>query len=112
LLAAVIGAVVICGIYAAYMCAVLRLRRLQPDLHRPFRTPLWIWLQWVVALLLMLIGLATLFSIAQFGAAPSVGVLACIAAAVTLADWSLRRRVAAGTRRQPSGPTTRRSGHA
>lgn len=111
LLAAVVGAVVICGIYAAYMFAVLRLRRLQPDLHRPFRTPLSIWLQWVVALLLLFIGLATLFSIAEFGATPSVGVLACLVAAVALAEWSLRRRVAAGTR-QPSRPTTRRSGHA
>lgn len=111
LLAAVIGAVIICFIYGAYMLAVLRLRRQQPELRRPFRTPLPEWLQWLVGILLPLIGLATLFSIPEFGSAPALGLLAFSLVSLALSEWSLRRRTAAEPHRIPASAVRPQRGH-
>jgi ethanolamine permease len=104
LLAAVIGAAIVCFIYSAYMFSVLRLRRIQATLGRPFRTPLPDVLQWAVCLVLPFIGLATLFSLPEWGSAPAVGLLVCSVLAVVAAEWSSRRLLVAACGRTTPRP--------
>ena len=107
LLAAVIGAAIVCVIYAGYMGAVIRLRRSDPDRPRPFRNPVSSgWQQGVIALLL-LISVATLFSLPgkwpEAVAATAVsGLLAWL-----LSGWSIRRSPRPALARRGVAPSAR-----
>src|SRR5947209_11264155 len=46
--AAVVGSAIVCCVYAAFMWAVLRLRKTQPNARRTFRSSLPVWLHWVL----------------------------------------------------------------
>jgi ethanolamine permease len=53
----------VCCVYAAFVWAVLRLRKTQPNARRTFRSPLPIWLHWVLIVALPTAGVAALFGI-------------------------------------------------
>jgi amino acid transporter len=61
--AAVVGSAIVCCVYAAFMWAVLRLRKTQPNARRTFRSPLPVWLHWVLIVALPAAGVAALFGI-------------------------------------------------
>jgi amino acid transporter len=61
--AAVVGSGIVCCVYAAFVWAVLRLRKTQPNARRTFRSPLPIWLHWVLIVALPAAGVAALFGI-------------------------------------------------
>jgi amino acid transporter len=61
--AAVVGSAIVCCVYAAFMWAVLRLRKTQPNARRTFRSPLPVWLHWVLIVALPLAGVFALFGI-------------------------------------------------
>jgi ethanolamine permease len=61
--AAVVGSAIVCWVYAAFMWAVLRLRKTQPNARRTFRSPLPVWLHWVLIVALPAAGAAALFGI-------------------------------------------------
>jgi amino acid transporter len=61
--AAVVGSSIVCCVYAAFMWAVLRLRKTQPNARRTFRSPLPIWLHWVLIVALPTAGIFALFGI-------------------------------------------------
>ncbi|MDQ2982778.1 MAG: APC family permease [Actinomycetota bacterium] len=92
LVAAVIGAAIVCLIYAAYMVAVLRLRQSDPDRARPYRTAVPSGFQWAVIVLLVVIGIATLFSLPDRWISCVAGLVVATAAAIALSRWSMRRR--------------------
>jgi amino acid transporter len=95
LLAAGVGATLICFIYAAYMLAVLRLRKIAPERKRPFRTPVHAAVQWTFLLVLPLMGIASLFAQPGMGFRPTAGVILASALAYALSSWSLRRSAVA-----------------
>src|SRR5262249_2027621 len=80
ILVAVIGAAIICAIYAAFLLATLVLRKRRPEATRPFRSPVWSPIQWAGVILLPVMGLQTLFSQPDWGVWPVLGA----GAAVTL----------------------------
>ncbi|HEX2081794.1 MAG TPA: APC family permease [Longimicrobium sp.] len=89
LLAALIGSAIIAFVYAAFMLAVLRLRRLKPAGRRPFRTPLPAGVQWAFAGVLPLLGVGTLFELEeQYPWQAVAGFLLALAAAALLTRWS------------------------
>jgi ethanolamine permease len=61
--AAVVGSAIVCCVYAAFVWAVLRLRKTQPNARRTFRSPLPIWLNWILIVALPAAGVAALFGI-------------------------------------------------
>lgn len=83
LLVAVIGAAIICILYAAFLLSVLVLRRSRPEAPRPYRTPVWIPVQWFGVIGLPLLGLQTLVSEPSLGIRPVYGgAIALLVAAV------------------------------
>jgi ethanolamine permease len=62
-IAAVVGSAIVCCVYAAFMWAVLRLRKTQPNARRTFRSPLPVWLHWVLIVLMPIAGILALFGI-------------------------------------------------
>jgi amino acid transporter len=91
LVAAVIGAAIICVIYAGYMGSALRLRRRDPDRPRPFRSPVPTAVQRGLIALLLIIGVASLFSLPDRIVEAIVGVALAATVAVVLSGWSIRR---------------------
>jgi amino acid transporter len=61
--AAVVGSAIVCCVYSAFVWAVLRLRKTQPNARRTFRSPLPLWLHWVLIAGLPLAGVFALFGI-------------------------------------------------
>jgi amino acid transporter len=61
--AAVVGSAIVCCVYSAFVWAVLRLRKTQPNARRTFRSPLPLWLHWVLIACLPLAGVFALFGI-------------------------------------------------
>lgn len=61
--AAVVGSAIVCCVYAAFMWAVLRLRKTQPNARRTFRSPLPVWLHWILIVAMPLAGVGALFGI-------------------------------------------------
>jgi amino acid transporter len=93
-LAAIVGSSIVCFVYAAFMLAVIRLRKSQPAARRSFRTPVPVWIQWLIIGILPLLGVVSLFSepdkIFQ-----AVGVtLAVVASCWVLVQWVLARNKA------------------
>ena len=91
LVAAVVGAAIICAIYAGYMGSALRLRRRDPDRPRPFRSPVPAGVQKGVIGLLAIIGAASLFSLPDRIPEAVGGVALAAIVAVVLSGWSIRR---------------------
>ena len=61
--AAVVGSAIVCCVYAAFLWAVLRLRKTQPNARRTFRSPLPVWLHWVLIAVMPMAGILALFGI-------------------------------------------------
>ena len=91
LVAAVIGAALICVIYAGYMGSALRLRKRDADRPRPFRTPVPAGAQRAVIALLLIIAVASLFSLPDRYVEVIAGVVVAGIVAVLLSGWSMRR---------------------
>jgi amino acid transporter len=91
LVAAVIGAAIICVIYAGYMGSALRLRRSAADRPRPFRSPVPAGVQRALIGLLLIIAVASVFSLPGRIVESVVGVVLAGSAAVLLSGWSMRR---------------------
>jgi amino acid transporter len=91
ILAAVIGSAFVCFVYAAFMLAVIKLRRTRPQARRSFRTRVPEWLQWAIAGAFPLLGLSSLVSQPGPKSIPIVGALAFVAAAALLTRWSHAR---------------------
>ena len=89
-IAAVVGSAIVCCVYAAFMWAVLRLRKTQPNARRTFRSPLPVWLHWVLIVVLPIVGVLALFGIKG----KTVEVLATAAGLVVISGvtvfWSIR----------------------
>ncbi len=88
--AAVVGSAIVCCVYAAFMWAVLRLRKTHPNARRTFRSPLPIWLHWVLIAVLPMAGVLALFGIKG----KTIQVLATLAGLVVVSGimvlWSTR----------------------
>ncbi len=86
--AAVVGSAIVCCVYAAFMWAVLRLRKTQPNARRTFRSPLPVWLHWVLIVILPIAGVLALFGIKgkTLQVLATTGGLIVISAVTTL--WS------------------------
>ncbi|SRR6266567_1999189 len=88
--AAVVGSAIVCCVYAAFMWAVLRLRKTHPNARRTFRSPLPIWLNWVLIAVLPMAGVLALFGIKG----KTIQVLATLAGLVVVSGvmvlWSTR----------------------
>jgi len=61
--AAVVGSAIVCCVYAAFMWAILHLRKTQPDARRTFRSPLPIWLHWLLIVVMPAFGVLALFAL-------------------------------------------------
>jgi amino acid transporter len=105
LVAAIIGAAIICAIYAGYMGSALRLRARDPDRPRPFRTPVPAWAQKGVIGLLGIIGVASLFSLPDRIPEVVVGVALAAIVAWVLSGWSMRRTTEAPVPRRVPSPS-------
>jgi amino acid transporter len=90
-LAAVIGSAFVCFVYAAFMLAVIKLRRTRPQARRSFRTAVPEWLQWGIAAAFPLLGLSSLVSQPGPKSIPILGALAFVAVAALLTRWSHAR---------------------
>lgn len=90
-LAAVIGSCFVCFVYAAFMLAVVKLRRTRPKARRSFRTAVPQWLQYAIAVAFPLLGLSSLVSQPGPKSLPILGALAFTAAAALLTRWSHAR---------------------
>ena len=97
-LVAVIGAAIMCVIYAAFLLAALVLRKRRPEAARPFRSPVWSPIQWAGVIVLPFMGLQTLFSQPDWGVWPVLGTGAAVTLAALLA-WRYRT----ASRQEPRG---------
>jgi ethanolamine permease len=91
ILAAVIGSTIVSFVYAAFMWAVIRLRKSKPDVKRSFRSPVPAWLQWLIIVIMPLMGILTLFSQVGSMYLPVGGLLIFTVLATILARWSWMR---------------------
>jgi ethanolamine permease len=90
-LAGVVGSAIVSFVYAAFMLAVIVLRKKQPQTRRPFRTPVPRGLQWLIIVLLPAMGLMSLFSQVGMLYRPAVTLGAFIVLATIMARWSSLR---------------------
>jgi amino acid transporter len=97
-IAAVVGSSIVCCVYAAFLWAVLRLRKTQPNARRTFRSPLPAWLNWGLMIVLPIVGILALFGIKG----RTLEVLATAAGLVVLSAitvlWSTRYKNQAALR--------------
>jgi L-asparagine transporter-like permease len=100
LLAAVIGSAIVSIVYAAFMLAGIRLRKSQPNTRRSFRSPIPLWVQWAIIVLMPLMGIVTLFSQVGMQYQPLVGMIIFTVVATIMARWSLMRTANQQLRRQ------------
>jgi amino acid transporter len=61
--AAVVGSAIVCCVYAAFMWAILHLRKTQPNARRTFRSPLPVWLHWILIVVMPAFGVLALFAL-------------------------------------------------
>jgi ethanolamine permease len=102
LLAAVIGSTIVSFVYSAFMLAVIRLRKTNPNAKRSFRTPIAQWMQWLVIVLMPVMGILTLFSQVGMQYQPVIGIVVAFVIATVMARWSVLRTAAAQELRKPS----------
>jgi ethanolamine permease len=80
-----------CLVYGALMLAALRLRHTRPAASRPFRTPLPIAAQWLVAAAFPMLGACALLSLPEAGAWPVALIGALATGAAVLAYLAMNR---------------------
>lgn len=61
--AAVVGSAIVCCVYAAFMWAILHLRKTQPNARRTFRSPLPVWVHWALIVIMPAFGVLALFAL-------------------------------------------------
>jgi amino acid transporter len=61
--AAVVGSAIVCCVYAAFMWAILHLRKTQPNARRTFRSPLPVWVHWLLIVVMPAFGVLALFAL-------------------------------------------------
>jgi amino acid transporter len=61
--AAVVGSAIVCCVYAAFMWAILHLRKTQPNARRTFRSPLPVWVYWALIVVMPAFGVLALFAL-------------------------------------------------
>jgi amino acid transporter len=61
--AAVVGSAIVCCVYAAFMWAILHLRKTKPEARRTFRSPLPVWVHWALIVIMPLFGVLALFAL-------------------------------------------------
>jgi amino acid transporter len=61
--AAVVGSAIVCCVYAAFMWAILHLRKTQPNARRTFRSPLPVWVHWALIVIMPAFGILALFAL-------------------------------------------------
>jgi amino acid transporter len=102
LVAALLGAFIMCAIYAAFMLTVIKLRKTKPELRRSFRNPVPEVFQWLMVVLLLLLGVFTLLS------EPNLRLQLCIGAGISLLlSYGLMRQFT--SRRSPGVKLVRSS---
>jgi ethanolamine permease len=84
LLVAVVGAAIICVLYASFLLSTLVLRKRRPTAARPYRSRIWSPLQWFGVVTLPLLGIGTLLSEPSLGILPLYGCAAALACAALL----------------------------
>lgn len=89
LLVAIIGTSIVCFIYAAFMLAALRLRKTQPEMKRSYRTRIPSWIQWLVIIIMPLMGILALISMPTHTLLPILITLVFVAVAYLLTRWSV-----------------------
>jgi amino acid transporter len=89
--AAIVGAAIVCFVYAAFIWAVLHLRKTQPNARRTFRSPLPAWLHWTLMVIMPVVGILSLVLVPPDKRmqviATTTGLIAFAAIAV---QWSIR----------------------
>ncbi|MDB5339988.1 MAG: amino acid permease-associated region [Planctomycetaceae bacterium] len=93
--AAIVGSSIVTLVYAAFMLAALRLRKSQHSVRRRFASPVPVWAQWLVIVVLLLIGLSTLVSSPVNSGQVAIGLLAAFVIAIALARRSHTKSTAA-----------------
>ncbi len=63
--AAIVGAAIVCFVYAAFIWAILHLRKTQPNARRTFRSPLPVWLHWALIVIMPAFGMLSLFAVPE-----------------------------------------------
>ncbi len=91
LVGALVASGIVCIIYAAYLLAVIRLRRTALDRPRPFRTPVPQSLQWAIIVVLTLISVASILSVPGDALPAGAATVVLAILAFRLASWSDRR---------------------
>lgn len=84
IIAALVSAAIMCCIYSAFMLATIRLRRIKPSNRRPFKTPIPYAVQLGLALVLILIGIQTLFSQPELRLQTGICAVLCVMLASVL----------------------------
>lgn len=89
--AAIVGAAIVCFVYAAFIWAVVHLRETQPNARRTFRSPLPAWLHWVLIVVMPIFGILSLVLVPPDKRVQvivtTVGLIVIAAIAV---QWSIR----------------------
>lgn len=91
LVLAVVGAAIMCFVYGAFALAVLVLRKKKTQLRRPYRTPIPLWAQRGLVVVLPLLGLGSLFSLPNLIGPIVLWTAGSICVSLILAGWSTRR---------------------
>lgn len=86
---AIMGASVICLVYASFVSAAPRLRTLRPTAQRPYKSPAHSALQWGLAVVLVVMGVGS--TLGEAGFAEEIGVIGLILLSMGMALWSSRR---------------------
>ena len=89
----IVGSSIICMVYLVLMASMLKLRKLEPNLKRPFKNRVYKWLQWIVIALLPLIGLGALLSQPQIKYQLFLGFVSIIIMAIFISSWCIRKKM-------------------
>jgi len=98
--AAVVGSAIVCCVYAAFMWAVLRLRKTQPNARRTFRSPLPVWLHWALIVVMPIAGVLALFGIKDRTIQVLSTAIGLVVASAVTVLWSTRYKNQAELRLQ------------
>lgn len=89
--AAIVGAAIVCFVYAAFIWAVVHLRKTQPNARRTFRSPLPAWLHWVLIVAMPIFGILSLILVPPDKRLPVIATAAgLIVIAAIAVQWSIR----------------------
>lgn len=89
--AAIVGAAIVCFVYAAFIWAVLHLRKTQPNARRTFRSPLPAWLHWALMVIMPVVGILSLVLVpADKRLQVIVTTVGLIVIAAIAVQWSIR----------------------